>query len=103
MTDDNHTPRVAVVGAGEASSLEQLLRALPPTFGYALIVSSPLSAEQARAASQLPVEIVNDGAAVLQTGRVYVVPQDHRVRMEHGRLVAAADGPARHFDSLLRS
>src|SRR5687767_15920770 len=94
IEDSKSALRVAVLGAGEPSSISQVLRALPETFDYAVIVASPLSLEETRSVSRLPVEAV-DGGTALKRGRVYVVPEDHRVRFEQGRLVAETDGHAR--------
>jgi two-component system, chemotaxis family, CheB/CheR fusion protein len=104
MSPESKSPlRVAAIGAGESAAAEQVLRGLPEGFDYAVLVSSPLPIDRARAASRLPVEQV-DGAIAVESGRVYVVPTDRHFRLEQRQIVPASNGgPITGFDSLLRS
>ena len=103
MLPDHGGLRVAVVGAGEAASVEQLLRGLPDALRFALVLASPLSAGAVRSACRLPVVAVDQRTPV-EHGWIYVVPPDRDVRFSHGHLIPGDDrcGGAR-LDVLLRS
>ena len=104
MLHDSTGPlRVAVVGAGESTCVEQVIRGLPDTVGFAVVVSSPLAPAAVRIASRLPVTAVEDRARV-EHGRVYVVPFDREVRFAQGHLVVGArGGEVAPLDTILRS
>ncbi|HEX8114871.1 MAG TPA: CheR family methyltransferase, partial [Kofleriaceae bacterium] len=94
---------VAVVGAGEAVSVEELLRGLPDALGFALVLASPLSPEAVRSACRVPVVAVDRRTSV-EHGRIYAVPVDHDVRFVQGHLIRGDERRAiAWFDALLRS
>jgi two-component system CheB/CheR fusion protein len=103
MLPDHGGLRVAVVGAGEAVSVEQLLRGLPDALRFALVLASPLPPEAVRASCGLPVVAVDQRSPV-EHGRIYVVPVDRDVRFVHGHLIPGEDrGAVARLDVLLRS
>jgi signal transduction histidine kinase/chemotaxis methyl-accepting protein methylase len=103
MLPDHGGLRVAVVGAGEAVSVEQLLRHLPDALRFALVLASPLPLETVRSSCRLPVVAVDQRSPV-EHGRIYVVPVDRDVRFVHGHLIPGEDRCAvARLDVLLRS
>jgi signal transduction histidine kinase/chemotaxis methyl-accepting protein methylase len=103
MFPDHGGLRVAVVGAGETVSVEQLLRGLPDALGFALVLASPLSPEAVRSICRVPVVAV-DRRTSIEHGRIYVVPADLDVRFAQGHLVPGDDRRAvARLDALLRS
>ncbi|HEX3478483.1 MAG TPA: CheR family methyltransferase [Kofleriaceae bacterium] len=95
--------RVAVVAAGQAASVEQLLGGLPDALRFALVLVSPLSPEAVRSVCRAPV-IAVDQRTPVEPGRVYVVAVDRDVRFVHGDLVPGEDrGATARLDVLLRS
>ncbi len=103
MLPDHGGLRVAVVGAGEAVSVEQLLRGLPDALRFALVLASPLPPEAVRSSCRLPVVAVDQPSPV-EHGRIYVVPVDREVRFVHGHLIPGEDRCAvARLDVLLRS
>jgi len=103
MLPDHGGLRVAVVGAGEPVSVEQLLRGLPDALGFALVLASPLSPDAVRSMCRVPVVAVDRRTSV-EHGRIYVVPASLDVRFAQGHLVPGDDRRAvARLDALLRS
>jgi signal transduction histidine kinase/chemotaxis methyl-accepting protein methylase len=103
MLPDHGGLRVAVVAAGEAASVEELLRGLPDALRFALVLASPLSPEAVRSVCRVPVVAVDQRTPV-EPGRIYVAPIDRDVRFVHGQLIPGEDRCAvARLDVLLRS
>jgi len=104
MTADTGAPlRVAVVGAGDPTSAERLIRALPHPLSAAVVMCAPLTVERARSVARVPVVVARDRTRI-EPGYLYLTSSDQDVRVSEGHFVMGdkAGSPAR-LDTLLRS